>query len=147
MSEEEYWRKFLKTAGAKNIDVKVAKKIYRKYQMEFDNMFSLLKKLKRYRLASLTTIGKEWLEFKRKKFHLDDYFEVIVNSPEFGAKKPDIRIYKEVLNKMNVPGNKCVFIDNKKELLLPAKTLGIKTIHFIGRKDCEEKLRKLGVSF
>ena len=147
MTEEEFWERFLKTAGAKKIDIELAKKIYRKYQMENDNMLDLLKRLRKYRLASLTTIGKEWLEFKREKFKVDNYFEVIVSSPEFGMRKPNPRIYEITLEKLKVLGEECVFIDNKQHLLPPAEKLGMKTIHFINRKDCEEKLRELGIEF
>ncbi len=147
MTEEEYWKRFLTTADAKNIDVELAKIIYRKYQMENENMLDLLKKLKKYRLAALTTIGKEWLEFKKKKFGLNEIFETIVSSPYAGTAKPDLEIYKLTLKILGVPAKECVFIDNKKELLIPADKLGMKTIHFTGQKDCEEKLSRIGIKF
>jgi len=147
MTEEEFWERFLKTAGAKKIDIDLAQEIYRKYQMENENMLNLLKHLNKYRLAALTTIGKEWLEFKRKKFKLDDYFEIIVSSPEVGVRKPHPKIYEVILEKLQVPGEECVFIDNKQHLLPPAERLGMKTILFVNRKDCEEKLRELGIEF
>jgi len=44
-------------------------------------MFELLKTLKKYYgLAALTNIGKEWLDYKREKFRLDEYFDEIISS-------------------------------------------------------------------
>ncbi|MBS1266388.1 MAG: Pyrophosphatase PpaX [Candidatus Woesearchaeota archaeon] len=110
-------------------------------------MLDLLRKLSNYRLAALTTISKEWLEFKKKKFGLDKYFELIVSSGQTKTKKPDPRIYEILLNKLNATAKECVFIDNNKELLLPAQELGMKTIHFTGQKECENKLRDFGIKF
>jgi FMN phosphatase YigB (HAD superfamily) len=65
ITEEEFWTGFLQTAGVKNIDVEYAKKLWRKYQTPIEGMLVLLEKLKKhYTLAALTTISKEWLDYK-----------------------------------------------------------------------------------
>ena len=111
-------------------------------------MLSLLRKLaNNYILAALTTIPKEWLKFKKEKFNLDKYFKTIVASGEVGLRKPDPLVYKMILDKLKIPANHILFIDDREDLLLPAKDLGIKTILFRGQKDLEEKLKELEISF
>jgi len=141
ISENEFWKRFLETAGAKNIDIEHAKLLWRKYQKPIENMFNLLKELKQnYRLAALTTITKEWLDFKIEKFGLNNYFEVIVSSGHSGLAKPDKRIYKLILEKLKVNVKECVFIDDSEVCLTPAKELGFKTVLF---EDSEQLKKEL----
>ncbi|OGH06104.1 MAG: hypothetical protein A2W22_04295 [Candidatus Levybacteria bacterium RBG_16_35_11] len=148
ISEEEFWKRYLFTARANSIDIDYAKNFYRRNQKENENMLSLLRKLaKNYILAALTTIPKEWLKFKKEKFNLDKYFKTIVASGEVGLRKPDPLVYKMILDKLKIPANHILFIDDREDLLLPAKDLGIKTILFRGQKDLEEKLKELEISF
>jgi HAD superfamily hydrolase (TIGR01509 family) len=143
-SEDDFWKKYLYLARANKEDLAFAKEFWRKNQKENENMLPLLKRLKgKYRLAALTTIPREWLAFKRKKFHLDEYFEFIISSGEYGMKKPEVGIYKIVVDKLNLPPNETVFIDNKEQLLPSAQEIGMQTIFFRGQKDLEEKLSKL----
>ena len=145
-SEDEFWQKYLFTARANKIDIEFAKNFWRKYQKENENMLSILAKLKKtYRLASLTTIPREWLEFKRKKFNLDDYFETIVSSSEVGVKKPSPKIYEIIIDKFNLNAQELLFIDDTQITLPPAQELGIKTILFRGQEDLEKELKKLDI--
>lgn len=146
ITEDEFWENFLSTAGARSIDIEKAKELWRKYQKPIDNMLELLSKLKaKYKLGALTTISREWLDFKRDKFHLDDYFEVIVSSGYLGKGKPEKIVYEVILSKLNVLPQNSVFIDDTQELLKTAAELGIKTIHFKNEQQLANDLRKLGV--
>lgn len=148
ISEDEFWTGFLKTAGAKKIDVGRAKEIWRKYQKPVENMLNLLEKLKQnYRLAALTTVGREALDFKREKWKLDNYFEVIVSSGYSGLIKPDIRIYELVVKKLDVDPNQCLFIDDKEINLPPANKIGMRTILFTGQNDLERKLHMMNIKY
>jgi len=146
--EDEFWRGFLETAGAKKIDIEHAKKLWRKYQKPMDHMLDLLGRLKQhYRLAALTTISKEWLDYKKEKYKLDSYFEVIVSSGYSGLTKPDPRIYEMVIERLNVKPEQCLFIDDSQKILSPAEKLGMKIILFSGQSDLERDLKKLGIRY
>ena len=73
----------------------------------------------------------DWSNFLRNKFNLNDIFNVVVISGEVGHRKPDKRIYHFLLDRIQVPPENCVFIDDKLENLSAASELGIKTIRFI----------------
>ena len=65
MTEDEFWQDFLRLAGAKNIDNRQARKIWNSHQKPVENMLELLVKLNQnYKLAALTTISREWLDYK-----------------------------------------------------------------------------------
>lgn len=143
-SEDEFWKRMLYSAHAKKEDIEHAKKLYRKNQKEIESMLTLLSKLKKnFSLAALSTIPSEWLEFKRKKFNLDSYFEHIVSSGEYRIQKPDPEIYRKIIGKMNLKPSEMVFIDDKESNLLPAQDLGMKTILFRGQGDLEKQLSQV----
>ena len=152
ISEEDFWKIFLENADAKNIDIEIAKNLWRKYQKPIENTFELLKKLKQhYRLAALTTISKEWLDYKREKYNLDEYFEVIISSGYSGLIKPHDEIYelaaKELKEKLGVNPEECLFVDDAKSNLLPAEKLGIKTVLFTKQAELEKELKELGIRY
>ena len=116
--------------------------------MPIENMLHLLKKLRpNYKLGALTTISKEWLDYKSKKYKLKDYFDVIVSSGYSGLCKPDPAIYEIIIKKLNAKPNETVFIDDAQMCLLPAKAMGIKTIQFKSQAQLERELLKLKVLF
>jgi len=148
ISEDEFWRIFLQVAGANIIDIEHAKKLWRKYQRPIENVLGLLKKIKesnRYQLSALTTVSREWLDFKREKYDLDSFFEEIVSSGYSGLIKPDVGIYKLLLEKINKKPEECLFIDDSEKNLLPAKEIGMKTILFTNQEELERNLIELGV--
>lgn len=147
ITEDEFWKKFLESSNAKIMDVDYAKKFYRKNQKQIEKMLDLLKKLKtKYKLAVLSTISKEWLDFKKEKFNLENYFDVIVGSGYVGIAKPDPEIYKLLIDNLSVSPSSCIFIDDADKNIPPAKDLGITTVVFKGQKKLEEDLRELGVT-
>src|SRR3989338_4124044 len=109
-------------------------------------MLHLLGRLKdRFRLAALTTISKEWFDWKKERFNLDNYFSVYVSSGYSGLAKPDPKIYDLVLKELEVDAQKCIFIDDKEMHLAPAKEKGMMVIRFTNQHELEARLKELGV--
>ena len=146
ISEEVFWERFLKDADASHTDVKKCKAIYKEYQRPINNLFGLIKELKkRYKILALANVGKEWLDWKIDRFNLRDYFDIIIGSGHVGAAKPDKKIYKILLNRAKLKAEECVFIDDMEMNIRAASELGFKTIHFTDRERLEQELKKLGV--
>ena len=74
-----------------------------------------------------------------------DIFDVIVTSYGEKIAKPNKEIYLRVTQKLGVLPEECVFIDDFKRNIIPAKELGIKTILFRNFKQLKEDLSKLGI--
>lgn len=92
---------------------------------------SLLTKLKSlYKLAIVSNFAyAPGLHRILQHFNLEQFFDTIIISGEFGLRKPHPRIFEEALRKLNVAAKKSVFIgDSLKADIYGAKRVGIKTI-------------------
>ncbi|MFD5315740.1 HAD-IA family hydrolase [Streptomyces sp. NPDC127098] len=72
-----------------------------------------------------------------------DLFDVTVISEREGLAKPDPDIYRLTLERVGLPGDACVFVDDRPENLSPAEALGITTLHADGRPDTTDRLARL----
>ena len=117
------------------------------------NFLKFIKKLrKNYIIAALTnTIHlHERLNIKRKLFsHFDFAFRsnrLGMSKPYYtiGAKNPT-RIYRHVCKKIHIEPKNCIFIDDMKPNLVPARMLGMKTIHYKNYKQFLAELKKLRI--
>ncbi len=72
-------------------------------------------------------------------------FDLTIVSCDVGVRKPNPKIYKVVLKKLNLSAKECVFIDNQIWNLKPAEKLGMKTILFKDNNQTIKDLKKLGV--
>jgi putative hydrolase of the HAD superfamily len=64
------------------------------------------------RLALLTNNVVEWEPRWRPVWPIDELFEVIVDSGFVGMRKPEPRIYALTLERLGLPGDQCVFVDD-----------------------------------
>lgn len=113
VSEWEFWKKLLENSGSKRQSITKARRVWRENIRPIENMFTLLDRLKpNYPLGALSNISKEFLDYKRKKFNLDNYFKVIVSSGYEGISKPDPRIYILAAQRMGATPQDCLFIDD-----------------------------------
>jgi epoxide hydrolase-like predicted phosphatase len=74
-----------------------------------------------------------------------ELFDVVVDSSEVGARKPDPVIYEVLLERLGRPPNQVVFIDDFAENLPPAAALGVATLPFVDEQQCRRDLARLGV--
>ena len=74
-------------------------------------------------------------------------FEHLVLSHEVGVLKPDRRIYEIALQRLKFYPEKCLFIDDQKKCLEPAKVMGMKTILYQTHPQLKEELTRMGIKF
>ena len=121
------------------------KKFYSAHK-ENKKIILLIKKLKqKYNTYALTNHAKEWFEVQSEELRFNDLFDGVVTSFEERIPKPDIKIYQNLLQKYNLNPKECIFIDDQKENLTPAKKLGMKTIHYKDFSQLTREMRKHGV--
>ncbi|OGK62687.1 hypothetical protein A2334_00555 [Candidatus Roizmanbacteria bacterium RIFOXYB2_FULL_38_10] len=146
VTEDEFWTMFLTLSGTKKIDVAHARLLWKKYQYLKPGMLDLLTRLhNRYPLVACTNNGKEWVNFYKQQFHLDTFFDAIINSGEVHIKKPDSGIYKIAVEKTGYKPKEVVFIDDSNGPIKGAQAFGLQTIQFKNAKQLELKLNKIGV--
>lgn len=109
ITEDEFWKRFFIKTKTKKQDTAKAKSLWRECQRPIESMLNLLKKLKtHYVLTALTTISQEWLDYKKEKYKLENYFETIISSGYYKLRKPNLTIYKILLKKLSAKPFECV---------------------------------------
>ena len=68
------------------------------------------------------------------------YFHKVYESCELGMRKPEKRIYKYLVDDLNVFPENCVFLDDLGDNLKTAKNLGIKTIKVVNPNEALSEL-------
>ena len=97
-------------------------------------MVSKIKELsKQYKLVCLTNVlkGMKSMTPKHRSEEVDRVlknFYRVYESYEIGMRKPEERIYKHLLNDLEISPEKCVFLDDLGVNLKTAKRIGIHTI-------------------
>lgn len=107
-----------------------------------EGVLDLIRILKRKYKIYLFTNTNEMNDRYNKNTGIYNYFDEIFCSFKMGMAKPDLGVYQFVLAEITTNPEETVFIDNQEENLLPAKTLGMKTILFDVLKDELEKLKR-----
>jgi glucose-1-phosphatase len=109
----------------------------------------ILNKLKKnYKLILLAGDCEEFFNIKFKKFKLNEIFDDIYVTYQFGISKYNSEIYEKVLNKLKISGDECLFIDDNPSFILAAKKAGIKnSIRFIDSKQLTKELNEKSIPF
>ena len=105
-------------------------------------MIDLMRELKGtgYRMAMLTNNVKEWEPLWRSMLPVDEIFETVVDSAFVGCRKPESRIYAIVLERLKLPAESCLFIDDVKVNCEGAERAGIAAVHF---RENEQAIREI----
>lgn len=110
-----------------------------------EEMQELVKKLKRnYSLAILSNsdlLNSD--KYTSKGWY--SYFDPLILSHELGLIKPEKRIYELALEKIGLPAEKCLFIDDQPKVLIPAQELGMQTLHFKDISKLKADLMESGI--
>lgn len=141
-----FWQAGLDKIGAK-MDIEELNEKACNMIKEIDSMLLFAKKLKenRYKLGIISNNTKEWFEYEKSKFRIDEIFDAIVLSCDEQVSKPNERLYRICAEKLNLEPEECVYVDDKESNLEPAEKLGMKTIHFENQNQLKNGLKLLGV--
>jgi putative hydrolase of the HAD superfamily len=82
------------------------------------------------RLALLTNNVREWEPLWRPKLPVDELFEVVVDSAFVGLRKPDPAIYRLTLERLGLPAEACLFVDDTEANIATARQLGMQAVWF-----------------
>jgi putative hydrolase of the HAD superfamily len=82
------------------------------------------------RLALLTNNVREWEHRWRSAWPIDELFEVVVDSAFVGVRKPDAAIYEILLERLGLPAEACLFLDDLEPNVAAAARLGFAAVHF-----------------
>jgi len=97
-----------------------------------EEMISLMHELKAsgLKMAMLTNNVREWEPLWRSMLPVDEIFEEIVDSAFVGCRKPEARIYELTLERIGMPAEACLFIDDLEPNIAGAEAAGMRAVHF-----------------
>ncbi len=80
-----------------------------------------------YRTAMITNNVVEFRELWRTMIPLDELFELVVDSSEIGMRKPDPRIFRSVLDQLDVVDPaRSIFLDDHPGNIAGAEAIGMR---------------------
>lgn len=86
---------------------------------------------KKYKLASVSDGQAQWARAELASVGLSGYFHPFIVSGDYGYRKPDERLFKKALKKMDMTADEVVFVGNDMYRdVFGAAQLGIKTVLF-----------------
>jgi putative hydrolase of the HAD superfamily len=97
-----------------------------------EEMIALMHELKAsgLKMAMLTNNVREWEPLWRSMLPVDEIFEEIVDSAFVGCRKPEARIYELTLERIGLPAEACLFIDDLLPNIEGAEAAGMSAVHF-----------------
>jgi FMN phosphatase YigB (HAD superfamily) len=109
-------------------------------------MCALARELKKtYKLFLLSNINRLHFEHIRKKFGIIDIFDELILSFAIGAIKPDRIIYDDVVRRAGGQRERLLYIDDREDLIIEARRLGIESIRFDGVDKLKDTMRQNGI--
>jgi putative hydrolase of the HAD superfamily len=99
-----------------------------------------------YKLAICTNNVREWADRWRTMLPVDEIFSVVVDSAFVGARKPEPRIYEITLERLAVPAEAALLIDDVEVNCTAARDFGMRAVWFRDTDqaiaETEEQLRQ-----
>jgi epoxide hydrolase-like predicted phosphatase len=95
-------------------------------------MIELMRELRAsgLKMAMLTNNVREWEPLWRSMLPVDEIFEEIVDSAFVGCRKPERQIYELTLERIGMPAEACLFVDDLPHNCEGAKAVGMNAVHF-----------------
>jgi putative hydrolase of the HAD superfamily len=93
-----------------------------------------------YRMAICTNNVREWERLWRAKLPVDEIFDVVVDSAFVGTRKPEPRIYEITLERLDVPAESAILIDDIELNCRAAEELGLRAVWFRSTEQAIEQI-------
>ncbi len=106
-------------------------------------MIELMRELKAagYRMAMLTNNVREWEPLWRSMLPVDEIFETVVDSAFVGCRKPEPKIYELTLERIGLPAESCLFVDDIAPNCEGARAVGMSAVHFRDNEQAIDEIR------
>jgi len=105
--------------------------------------FEILEKLRSRNKYEISALNNESLElnlYRIEKFNLRNYFANFYSSCFLGVAKPNLEIYRKVLQITQTLADRCLLIDDREKNVEAAAECGFQILHLPNVDELEEKL-------
>ncbi|MRH92355.1 HAD-IA family hydrolase [Nocardia sp. SYP-A9097] len=94
------------------------------------------------RIALLTNNVREWRPYWTAQVPLH-VFDVIVDSSDVGCRKPEPEIFTITTDRLGVPADECVFVDDDAANCTAARRHGMRTHRFVETRACIAEIDRM----
>lgn len=145
LTTEEILQRFIKTAPDIEKEIRICFSRMGETVVQRDTAIPWIKELKErgYRVLFLSNYSYQMRELNPEALSFIEYMDGGVFSCDVKLIKPDPEIYKCILDKYNLNPNECIFIDDNRDNIDTAKSLGINAIQYITYNQVREEMEKL----
>jgi putative hydrolase of the HAD superfamily len=109
------------------------------------DVVALLQRVRGVMPVALVSNATDRLEADLAEHGLDEFLEQLVNTSRIGFAKPDPRVYAYAAERVGVPPERCLFVDDSAENVEAARAAGMRAVHFRAFADLDDVLRPLFV--
>jgi putative hydrolase of the HAD superfamily len=95
-----------------------------------------------YRLALLTDNSRETFSVWVNRYGLETWFDAILNSAEYAMLKSNPEFYRLCLHRLQCDASEALLVDDSRNNIRLAGSLGLKTIHFSNSGQLRDELEK-----
>lgn len=146
MSSEEFLIRFSELTGIR-IDRDDFIRAYTTIFTPIEGTFDAIRRLKgRYRLGLLSNTNEWHFEHSIRTVEVFPLFDAVTLSYEVRAMKPAPAIYNDMLRKLGLPAETCVYFDDLQENVDAGAQAGMQARLFTTPEQMHEDLAKLGVT-
>jgi epoxide hydrolase-like predicted phosphatase len=97
----------------------------------------------RFRIGLLSNAWSELRKYIEDEWHIADVFDDMIISAEVGLAKPDPRIYQLAVDRLGVPAEQTVFIDDVLRNVEGARLAGLASIQFQNPSQVQAEIMRL----
>jgi epoxide hydrolase-like predicted phosphatase len=97
----------------------------------------------RFRIGLLSNAWSELRKYIEDEWHIADVFDDMIISAEVGLAKPDPRIYQLAVDRLGVPAEQAVFIDDVLRNVEGARLAGLASIQFQNPSQVQAEIMRL----
>jgi epoxide hydrolase-like predicted phosphatase len=138
--DDAFWQNI---ADALGISVKEVKHDFLNLVRPLLEVIACVRQLKKqYQIAMLSNQIENWHQILMSEWQITDLFDPIVTSYGEGIAKPDPEVYRRLLEKLQLPGESCLYIDDVEINLVPARELGMQTVLFTSPEQFLEEIKR-----
>lgn len=140
---EQHWRQVANRLGIQEDEVShFAEEFFAGDKID-SNLVHFIRSLRpKYKTALLSNAWGGAREALERRFKVIDAFDVSVFSYEVGLAKPDVRIFRLILDRLEVTAKEAVFIDDFSRNIEGAQAAGMWAIHFENSIQAQQALGK-----
>lgn len=148
ISSDEFYNQICSLCGINNMSKEEFIKVYTDKFSQIKETIKLIRELKpNYKLGLLSNTSE--LDFRHgfepTPSQLSKMFDAITLSYEVKTMKPDPKIFLDMLKKLDLQPENCVYIDDIREYVAAAQNIGMYGIVYKSNQQLVEGLKKLDV--